>query len=166
MKSLSSRMKVLLVLAICAAFIVPSVVSAGEVENPLLKGLTFEKGDYSVPAPYARSAASLVLNKKTSKIEFMVENGDSNGKNRVSSVKIVLLDENGKERAVAITPDQFNQKVGSAVGTLGKEAIEGLTNLNLDIKVRGPKGGFMVLDVTEYYEADVVCPWYSPFCND
>ena len=90
----------------------------------------------------------------------MVDNGESFGKkNRVSSVKIDLLDETGKKRAVAVSPAQFNQNVSNAVGTLYEDDIKGLTDLNLEIQVRGPKGGFIVLNVTEYYEADCFPAW-------
>ncbi len=152
-------MKNMLVLAICVVFIVPSLVSAGELSNPLVKDMKLKKGDYTLPAKYARSSRSLKLNENTTKVEFVVDNGESFGKkNRVSSVKIDLLDENGKKRAVAISPAQFNQNVSNGVGTLYEDDIKGLTALNLKIQVRGPKDGFILLDVTEYYEGDAeVC---------
>ena len=163
MEKLSSRMKILLVLAICVVFIVPSLVSAGEISTPLVKDMKLTKGDYTLPSQYARSSGSLKLHENTTRVEFVVNNGDSSRKNRVSSVKIDLLDETGKKRAVAVSPAQFNQNVSNAVGTLYEDDIKGLTDLYLEIQVRGPKDGFIVLNVTEYYESDEVpCPVDHP----
>jgi hypothetical protein len=75
-------------------------------------------------------------------------------------VKIDLLDGKGKKRAVAISPALFNQKVSNGVGTVGADDLKDLTELNLDIKVGGPKDGFIVLNVTEYFEDD--CPVWDP----
>ena len=152
MKKYSSKMKIFLVLAICVAFSVPSVTSASELSNPLVEDMQLTKGNYTIPGGYARSIASLKLHANTARVEFVVDNGEGSRKNRVSSVKIDLLDETGKKRAVAISPAQFNQNVSNAVGTLYEDDIKGLTDLNLEIQVRGPKGGFIVLNVTEYYE--------------
>ena len=148
-------MKILLVMSICAAFIVPSVASAGEIPNPLVKEMRLERGDYTLPSDFARSSGSMKLNPKTTKVEFVVENGEPSGENWVSSVKIDVLDENGKKVATPISPKQFNQSFSNGVGSLSEDDIKGLTELKLDIKVRGPKGGFIVLNVTEYYEDDV-----------
>ena len=154
MEKLSSRMKFLLVLAICVVFTVPSLVSADEVSNPLVEDMQLTKGDYTFSSEYVRSSSRLQLNENITKVEFVVDNGKSSGKNRVSSVKIDLLDEKGKKRAVAISAAQFNQNVSNGVGTLYADDIKGLTDLNLEIQVRGPKDGFIVLNVTEYYEVD------------
>jgi hypothetical protein len=158
-------MKAVLILAICAAFIVPTTAWAGELSNPLVRDMKLTKGKYILPAQYARSSASFNFNEKTTKVEFVVNNGDSSGKNRVSSAKIVLLDEKGSEKAIVISPHQFNQNKSIAVQTIDGDMVSGLTDLNLDIQVGGPKDGFIVLNVTEYYESDEPCPWYNPFCN-
>ena len=172
MKKLSSKMKVVLILAICAAFILPSVALAGEVSNPLVTNLKLKRGKYKlpgdIPVEFAKSSASMMLNEKTTKVEFVVDNGDLKGKDRVSSVKIDLLDKKGKKRAVAISPAQFNQNMefSNVVGTLFADDLKDLTELNLDIKVGGPKGGYLVLNVTEYYENDgPQCPPQFPLCQ-
>jgi hypothetical protein len=153
-------MKVLLILAICMAFIVPSLALAGEVSNPLITEMTLTKGSHTIPAEYLRSSRSMSFNENITKLVFEVDNGDPSGKKRVSSVKIDLLDGKGKKRAVAISPALFNQKVSNGVGTVGADDLKDLTELNLDIKVGGPKDGFIVLNVTEYFEDD--CPVWDP----
>ena len=119
-----------------------------------------------MPVNNVRSLSSLNITDKTNKLEFEVVNGDNSGKTKVSSVKIVLLDGKSKKGIVAISPNQFNQNVGMARGTLVKKDLEGLTDFTLAIKVKGPKDGFIVLTVTEYYEGDAPCPWYDQSCND
>ena len=166
MKKLSSKMKVLLVLAICTAFIVPSVALAGEKTRVLVNGEEFANGEYTLPVNSFKSLSSLNVTDKTNKLEFEVVNGDNSGKTKVSSAKIVLQDEKGKKGIVAISPNQFNQNVDMARGILVKEDLEGLTDFTLAIKVKGPKDGFIVLTVTEYYEGDAPCPWYDQSCND
>lgn len=161
MKKLSSRMKIMLVLAVSAAMIIPSVASAGEISNTLVKEMKLTKGKYTVPGKYVRSSGSLKFNENSTKVEFVVVNGNSSGKNRVSSVKIDLLDGNGKKKAVAISPALFNQNVSNGIGTLYEDDLKGLTELNLEIQVGGPKDGFIVLNITEYYE-DEECPDYDP----
>ena len=161
MKKLSSKMKILLVLAICTAFIVPSVASAEELSNQLVVNKVLTKGKITLPEAYARSIGSMTLNENITKLVFEVDNGDPSGTKRVSSVKIDLLDEKGKKRAAAISPAQFNQNVSSGVGTVGADALEGLTELNLVIRVEGPKDGFIVLNVTEYYDGED-CPDWDP----
>ena len=162
MKKLLSKMKILLVLAICAGMMVPAVAFAGEVPNPLVTDMKLTRGSHTLPGEYVRSSRSIRLNENITKLVFEVDNGEPSGKKRVSSVKIDLLDEKGKKRAAAISPAQFNQNMefSNVVGTLGKDDISGLTELNVAIKVGGPKNSFIVLNVTEYYEEDVdVCPY-------
>ena len=149
MKKLSSKMKILLVLSICAALMVPAMALA-DMPNPLLTGKSYEIGDYTVDLTPLKGAQSQYV---TTSVVFEVVNGTSPGENMASSVKIALLDENGKVSEVAISPKQFNQKeFSNAVGMLGQNVVEGLSGLTLSIKVRGPKGAEISLDVTEQYK--------------
>ncbi len=152
MKKLSSKMKVLLVMAVCVAFIVPSVASAQSLENELLLGGVYEPGDHTVVLkPLMGTQSGFV----TTSVRFEVVNGTSPGENMASSVKIALLDENKKGKHVVISPDQFNQKnFSNALGTIGGETVEGLSILTLSIRVRGPKGAKISLDVKEHYKRD------------
>lgn len=148
MKKLSSKMKILLVLSICAAMMVPALALA-DTQNPLLTGKSYGLGDYTVELTSLKGADTRFV---TTSVVFEVVNGTSPGKNMASSVKIALLDENGKVSEVAISPKQFNQReISNAVGTLGQNVVEGLSGLTLSIKVRGPKGATISLDVTEQY---------------
>ena len=165
MKVIMSKMRIVFIIGICVALILPSISWAAELSNPLVKEMKLVKGKYTLPGQYARSSTDMKFNGKTTKVEFVVNNGDSSGKYRVSSARIVLLDDEGYERAVVISPNQFNQNKGIAVQTIDKDVVSGLTDLNLEIQVGGPKDGFIVLNVTEYYESDQTCPWYNPFCK-
>ena len=174
MKKLSSKMKVVLILAICAAMMVPAVALAEELSNPLLIDKELTKGKYTFPEEHVRSMASMTLNENITKLVFEVENGDPSGRKRVSSVKIDVLDEKGKKRATAISPALFNQNVSNGEGTLFADDLKDLTVLNLVIRVEGPKSGYIVLNVTEYYDSDEdECPyppgsreWLDdPICN-
>lgn len=165
MKKISSKIKFLLIMAICGAMLFPAIASAGEKTRVLVNGIEYSKGDYTFPDKYLKASSSFKLNDKVNKLEFVVVNGDNLGKNRLSSVKIAMLDDLGNPRAVVITPDQLNQNVGKAIGTLGKDALVDLTNITLDLKVRGPKNGFITLYVTEFYEDDVPCPWWDWSCK-
>ena len=162
MKKLSSMMRVLSVLAVCAAMMVPSVVSAGMVSRVLMDGDVYEPGRYTL---------NLNLTEETKYLEFEVVNGDGSGQNMVSSVKIALRD--GKKKIVIISPGRSRQKkFSNAFGTLGEDVIKGLTEITLDIKVRGPKkyrnrfsshkfGSYK----WKFYKADGP-KWYSNKAND
>jgi len=179
MKSISSKIKVLLVLVVCAGFLVPAAVSVAEntVELVLVDGVKYESGDYTIPDNFMMSSQSIirknhrksfknVVSKHHTKssqdivgegninrLEFEVINGYM-GKNRLSSARIELLDNDGNPIAAAITPDQLNQDVSMARGTIGKDELAGLTDIKLNMKLRGPRNGFITLTVTEFYEED------------
>jgi hypothetical protein len=165
MKKIWSKMKVLFVLAICVGLVVPAIVSAAEKTVILVNGAEFSSGDYTIPENYLKSSQNITLKENINKLEFVVVNGDSSGKSRLSSARIELLDNDGNPISVAITPDQLNQNVSKAIGTLGKDDLAGLTDIKLDLKLRGPKRGFITLYVTEFYEADEDCPWWDFSCR-
>ena len=179
MKTISSKIKVMFVLAVCAGFIVPAAVSAAEniVELVLVDGVKYESGDYTIPENFLMSSQSVIRKNhrksfqnvvrkhhvkslqnidgegNINRLEFEVING-YRGKNRLSSARIELLDNNGNPIAVAITPDQLNQNVSVARGTISKDDLAGLTDIILNLKLRGPRNGFITLSVTEFYEED------------
>jgi len=114
----------------------PSVVSAGMVSKVLVDGDVYEPGEYTL---------DLSLTEATKYLEFEVVNGDGSGENMVSNVKIALRDgkkkwRHWKKRVVIISPYRYGQKkFSNAFGKLGEDVIKDLTEITLDIKVRGPK---------------------------
>lgn len=146
MKKLSSKMKFLLVLAICAAIMVPAVASAGKT---LRLDEDYGPGKYEVQIP---------LTSKTTELVFKLTNGDGAGDNVVSSVKIALLDENGKVKEVIFSPNDFNQQnFSNAVNSLSQALVGTATNINVSIKVGGPKNCGIHLAVTEHWNG-----WIPP----
>ena len=154
MKKLSSKMKVLLVVAICAAMMLPAVAFADAttilVPNAAYDGV-FAKGHYILK--------DLPLSTKTSFIDFAVVNGDGIGNNVVSSVKITLLDGKGKAKEVVISPNDFSQTKNGTVefstisGQIPGDSVKGMEKMTLDLKVGGPKNSSITLTVTEYFDA-------------
>jgi len=148
MKKLSSKMKILLIMAICAAMMVPSMALAGE--NSLLLGEQYGSGDYIVELKPLMGTQSRFV---TTSVAFEVVNGTSPGENMASSVMIALLEENGEVKQVVISPKQFNQKsTSNAFGTIAQNSVGSSGVLTISIRVRGPKGANIVLNVTEYYK--------------
>ena len=130
MKKLSNKMKILLIVAVCSAMMMPITALAAEAEVTLLNGNVYLPGYHS---------ETLSLTGKTNRVEFEVKNGDSSGENMVSSVKISLLDEMDNVKEVIISPDQFNQReFSNALGTLIKDSVAGMTEIKIAIKVGGP----------------------------
>jgi len=158
MKKLSGKMKLLLVMAICAAMMVPSVASAGSTtlvpnaEHP--EGI-FETGHYTLDLP-------LTVNRTTTRVDLKVVNGDGLGDDVVSSVKITLLDETGKPKEVVISPNKFSQNMdkkknvefSTINGYFLADSVEDMDNFSLDIKVGGPKNSSITLTVIENWEGN------------
>jgi hypothetical protein len=103
MKKFSGNLKVLLIFAVCAGFLVPSLVSAENFYVPALDWTSDNIGK-------GETLITLGRNTKCDELVFIVKNGDPNGKNRMSSVKVSLLDQNGEVEKVIIGPNKFNQK--------------------------------------------------------
>jgi len=146
MKKLSSKMKILLVLAICTAFIVPSVASADSIDV-----LTWESGEL-FPGEYILDWAVDPFKGLPMVVEIKVDNGDQiSGKYRVSSVKIEFTDGNGKNKEVIISPNQFDEDVGSAKVTLNRgdllKALGGVIDPKLRIKVSGKKTNYVAVSI-------------------
>ena len=138
MKKLSSKMKILLVLSICAAMLVPALASAEVIQNLPWADKTFGPGEVTL---------EYRVWKEYAKIEFNIVNGNEDGDYRVSSVMIALLDDQGKVKEVIIRPNQFNQDVGNAKATF---SMEGLRNATFLLKIRGKKSNYIVLTVDEF----------------
>ncbi|UCF88790.1 MAG: hypothetical protein JSV70_00610 [bacterium] len=150
MKTMSRNLKVLMVVAICAGMLVPAAASAAwnswinggqSCTNGILVCKYINVGDYS-------EKVTLPWNWRRS-LNFELRNGQD-GKNMVSSVRIVISDLDGNEVAVPISPDQFNQKeFSNARGYIGEEQVSKLNGrkFKMDIKVRGPKKGKIYLEI-------------------
>jgi len=139
MKKLSSKMKILLVMAVCVAMVVPAVVSADPIRELPWEDQKIGPGEVILDFQ--------MWGQSPDEIEFDIDNGKSTGENRVSSVTIALLDEKGKVKEVIISPNKFNQDVGNAKATF---SMEGLSNPSFLIRVRGKKSNYIVLTVDEY----------------
>ena len=137
MKKISSKMKILLVMAICAAMMVPSMAFANQTIGPGWSR-TLHPGELILD--WTGNGSNL------NTINFKVDNG-SNGDNRVSSVKVTLLDDNGKVKVVIISPNKFNQDIASGSGVLNRATLDGILNPKICIKVNGKKSNFIKLTV-------------------
>jgi len=147
MKKLSSKMKILLVLAVCTAFIVPSIVSAATTQH--VNEQIWSGGKYSKTIK--------LQGETTLRLDYKIINGEESGKNMVSSVKLTLRNKDGKVKIVPISPDQFNKKTEFSVlagyfdGADLASLMDEEGNVELDIKVGGQKNGSLVLTVWETY---------------
>ena len=143
MKKFSSKKRILLVMAICAAMMLPAVasaelVAAGAATKVFPGDTTLEL----VLAPYMHTS-----------IPYEVVNGDS-GENTISSAKVCLLDTNGEEFLVLLSPDQFNHDFGGTSGIIARSDVDaaGYTvgeSLQFSVKVRGKKTNFITLILGE-----------------
>ena len=160
MKKLSSKMKVVLILAICAAFIVPSVAFAGS-PNILVPNDEYPEGSpmntgVFGPGRYTLEELPLTVG-ETLDISLRVVNGNGVGDDVVSSVKLTLLDEKGKPKEVVISPSDFSQNMdkkknvefSTVNGQIPLDSVEGMETFSLDLKVGGPKNSYIILSVIE-----------------
>ena len=141
MKKLSCKTKILLLMAAFAVMAVPSVVSA----DTLFTGTTWTKTLHNGEQVLTVGGAAC------DKIQFIVENGDPSGKNRMSSVKVALLDAKGNVKEVIISPSQFNQRVGFQSATF---PADGLFNdwrnpPKFLVKVGGKSTGYIKLTINK-----------------
>jgi len=142
MKNVSYTKLIMLVLVASVAILAPVLVSGAEMEEVWLEGQIYTTGHYT---------ESFALTGETTRVEFKVENGDVNGEDMVSMVRIVLLDDTDQVREVVISPREFNQReFSNALGTLSADALEGLTEVKFSIVVGGQREGYWHLKDSGY----------------
>jgi hypothetical protein len=141
---------VLLVLAICAGFMVPAVASAGNYPAIDNKALMMENGWTQVMSPgKANVEWDVIPFGLYGDIDVILDNGEKGGKNRVPRVKIALVDREGKVKEVILKFNKGKKHVGNTRTTIYKKDLLKLApqmkDAHLQVKIAGKKSNRITL---------------------
>ena len=155
MEKLSSRMKILAVVAVCSFLFLPAVSSADKVFGPV----DFGVGTHSKTFYLGAVAKSFSAPPALKSLSISVQNGTRKDKDRVSSAVVIV---NGED--IFIQKD-FNQNVSSLFKTIDVDD-PAMSAVELSAKVKGSKNAKLSVTVTAVYEDSapptpvVQVPWY------
>jgi hypothetical protein len=141
MEKLSSRMKILAVVAVCSFLFLPAVSSADEVLGPV----DFGVGTHSKTFYLGAVAMSFSAPPALKSLSISVQNGTRKDKDRVSSAVVIVNDED------IFTQKDFNQNVSSLIKSVEVDD-PAMTEVVLAVKVSGKKTARLSVSITAIYE--------------